>query len=126
MLVVNITTAGIELNSALRDHVQSRLQALEKILDMETEMHVEVVIGKTSNHHRAGEDVYKAELRCTHEGKQFVVLRTHADLYAAVDVAKDDLLRDIKRTRGRGRDLFIRGARSLKKRIKGFKPWPKA
>jgi putative sigma-54 modulation protein len=120
---VNIKATNIDLTDAIRDYVHSKISALEKIINNEENVNLFIEIGKESNHHNKGEDVYMCEVRMRFAGKDYYVKNFNADLYAAVDQTKDDLLRDVNADKKRGQTLFIRGARSLKKRIKGMKPW---
>lgn len=120
---VNIKATNIDLTDAIREYVHSKVSALEKLIGNDENINLYVEIGKESNHHNKGEDVYMCEVRMRFAGKDYYVKNFNADLYAAVDQTKDDLLRDVKSDKNKGQTLFIRGARSLKKRIKGMKPW---
>ncbi len=112
----------MELTDPIRDYVHSKIGALDKIIGDSENVNVFVEIGKESNHHNKGE-VFMAEVRMRFAGKDYYVKKFETDLYAAIDATKDDILRDVKTDKRRGQTLFIRGARSLKKRIKGMKPW---
>ena len=118
---INIKATNIELTDAIRDYVFQKIGYLEKFLNDDATAFVEV--GKDSNHHNKGDSVYLAEaLIKTKEGDYFN--REHAsDLYAAIDLVKEELQREISKNKDRRQTLFVRGARSLKKRIKGMKPW---
>ncbi|MDQ5901733.1 MAG: putative sigma-54 modulation protein [Patescibacteria group bacterium] len=120
---VNIKATNIELTDAIRDYVHSKISALGKIIGDEEGVNIFIEIGKESNHHNKGEDVYMCEARMRFMAKDYYVKNFNSDLYAAVDATKDDVLRDVNSDKKRGETLFRRGARSLKKRIKGMKPW---
>ncbi len=120
---INIKATNIDLTDPIRDYVHSKIGALEKIIGNSDEVNLFVEIGKESNHHNKGEDLFMAEVRSRIAGKDYYVKNFNADLYAAIDATKDNFLRDVKTDKKRGQTLFIRGARSLKKRIKGMKPW---
>lgn len=112
----------MDLTDTLRDYVHSKIGALEKIIGSSEDVNVFVEIGKESNHHNKGE-VYMSEVRTRISGKDYYIKKFESNLYAAIDAVKDDLIRDVKVDKKRGETLFRRGARSLKKRIKGMKPW---
>jgi len=104
--------------------VETKVSALEKILSrVESDILVEFEVAKTTNHHNNSENLYRAECRVTFSGKDFYADTSESDLYAAIDIIQEKILRYLKQDRDRSRNLFIRGARSLKKRIKGIKPW---
>ena len=64
-----------------------------------------------------------AELRLNVDGRDFYVKDFGAELFAAIDLVKDEAQRQIKEKKEKSQTLFVRGARKLKKRIKGMKPW---
>ena len=122
MFNINIQATNIELTESIKEHVHSRISTLEKVLGSTADVMIHTEVGKTTQHHNKG-DVFKTDIKLSVDGKQYVVSFTDTDLYAAVDKAKDEIMREIKRTKGRKRTLMERGARSLKKRLKGLKPW---
>lgn len=119
---INIKATNIDLTDTLRDYVHSKIGTLEKIIGNSEDINIFVEIGRESNHHNKGE-VYMAEVRTRIAGNDYYIKKFESNLYASIDSLKDDLLRDVKTDKKRGHTLFIRGARSLKKRIKGMKPW---
>lgn len=120
---INIKATNIELTDAIRDYVYSKIEPLEKLITTESEPQVFVEIGRESNHHKKGEDVFMAEIRLNLAGEEYYLKEFNADLYAAIDKVRDEVSRKINKSKGKDKTMFIRGARSLKKRIKGFKPW---
>ncbi len=120
---IHIKAKNIDLTDTLRTYVHSKIGTIEKVIGASDNLNLFVEIGKESNHHNKAEDLFMAEVRTRVDGKDYFVKNSHADLYAALDTTKDSLLRDVKADKKRGQTLFIRGARSLKKRIKGMKPW---
>ncbi len=120
---INIKATNIDLTLEIKDYVNEKINSLSKFLDHDRDFNVFVEIGKESNHHQKGEDVYMAEVRFTFEGKEFYIKNHSGELLAAIDLVRDEALREIKDRKGRSQTMFVRGARSLKKRIKGMKPW---
>jgi ribosomal subunit interface protein len=120
---INIKATNIDLTDTLKEYVHSKIEAVGKISEDLKNTNIFIEIGRESNHHNKGEDVYMSEIRMRLFGKDYYIKKTGADLYATIDTMKDDILRDVKTDKKRNHTLFIRGARSLKKRIKGMKPW---
>ncbi len=120
---INIKATNIELTPAITNYVHDKLRTLEKVIRDPEKAFAHVEVAKTTEHHRTGDDLFKAEIQITDGGKVFRTVEMEGDVLAALDKAKDEMFRDIRSTSERKRNLFIRGARSLKKRIKGFKPW---
>ncbi len=121
---LNIKATGMDLTDAIRDYVESRVESLDKLLSkVESDVLIEFEVAKTTNHHNNSEELFRAECRVTFSGKDFYIQKEEADLYVAIDAVKDKIFRDIRDDRDRSRNLFIRNARKIKKRIKGLKPW---
>ena len=123
MININIKATNIELTLEIREYINKRIASLEKFLPTDKETDIFVEVGKDSNHHQKGPDVYFAEVRLNIPGHEFYSREENADLFTAIDTVKDEMQREIKHQKGRSQTMFVRGARSLKKRIKGMKPW---
>jgi ribosomal subunit interface protein len=120
---INIKATHIDLTFEIKDYVNEKIGSLSRFLDQEQDINIFVEIGKESNHHQNGPDVYMAELRFSFEGKEFYIKDHAAELFAAIDLIRDEAQRQIKDRKGKSQTLFVRGARKIKKRIKGIKPW---
>lgn len=121
-LKINLKTTGVPSTPALADFVNSKIAQLERFLENYDEVLVVVEIGKTTAHHRSGE-IFRAEINLTAAGKHFRVVKTADDLYAAIDVAKDELLYQLRQSRDKNHTLLVRGGRKIKNILRGLKPW---
>lgn len=95
------TTRKMELTPAIRSYIEKKLSAFEKFIDSKkgkTTVYVEV--GKISNHHKKG-DIFKAEINMTYSRKSLYAVSEQADIYAAVDDVKDEILSEIKKIKGK-------------------------
>ncbi len=116
---IRIKTTNIELTPAIEEYVNNKIGSIDKLLDgmKQGAIKMKVEIGKTTQHHRKG-DIFRAELNLTVPGK---LLRTEAeewDLRVAIDQAKKDLERKIRKYRGKQRAKYERGARKAKKLLR--------
>lgn len=110
----------MELTPAIRDYLEKRLQALEKFIRAkEGSSMMQVEVGKTTNHHKNG-DVYKAELNLNAGGRVFNAISEKEDLFGAIDDVKEEMERQLIESKDREDTLFRRGARSVKKMLKGI------
>ncbi len=124
-ITTNIKVKGITLTPAIRSYVEEKVAILEKHLtaaDVASGM-VEVEIGQTTKHHRSGANLFSAELNLLVPGDQFYAKAEEADLYAAIDLAKDGLVGEVTKARKKKNTLFRRGGRALKNILRG--EWPK-
>lgn len=120
---INIKATNMELTNAIREYTTEKVSSIRKFLPPADTTNVFIEIGKESNHHQKGDDIFKAEIRMTIRGKEFFAEDRNADLHAAIDAVRDEAVREIKSDKEKSQTLFIRGARKIKKRIKGIKPW---
>lgn len=115
---INIKATNTELTDEIRDYVTSRLDRLEKFAKgIPITGYVE--IGKTTNHHNKG-DVFKAEFDITLNGEKYFAQAETEDIHSAIDAAKEELVRKVTHTKDRKQTLYKRGAKSVKKMIKGI------
>jgi putative sigma-54 modulation protein len=117
---INFKTMGIELTPALELYATDKLRTLEKFFQSsEEEPMVEVEIGKITKHHKLG-DLFRAEINLTFQGKLIRVEQTESDLYAAIDIAKDDLAERLVALAKKKNTLLRRGGRVVKGWLHGL------
>jgi len=118
---INIKATGIELTGALHDYVIDKVGSLERFLAFDKDAIIATVeIGKTTNHHKLG-DFFRAEINLSFPGQSLRAETTESDLYAAIDIAKDNLAEEIKSVNKKKNTLVKRGGRLLKSILRGFK-----
>jgi putative sigma-54 modulation protein len=117
---INIQGVGVELTEAIKDYINKKIGALEKFIRTEGgEIFMDVEIGKTSNKHKQGE-LFKTEINLSFDGKKFYTISDKEDLYASIDDAKEEMEYQLVQSKDREDTLFRRGARSIKKMMKGL------
>ena len=116
----NIKATNIELTDAIKDYVNKNLLGLDRfITDPKEDIIIQVEVGKTTRHHKSG-DYFRAEFNVDISGKKFYVSAKKDNLYGAIDEAKEALFRKIDYSKNRERTLLRRGAKSIKKMIRGL------
>lgn len=121
MKIISIKGTNVTLSPSITDTIEKKFLALSKFTArMEPMVELSVEVGKTTRHHKKGL-IWRAEaiLRVPH-----AVLRaevTDIGLYGAIDLLKDELERQIKTRKEKGRAKVLRGARVAKK-LKSFDP----
>jgi len=117
---INIQAKGIELNQEVKDYLNKKITHLEKFtLGSMEEAVVNAELSKTTNHHKKGE-IFKAEANISFGTNKFFAVSEKEDVFKAIDAIKEDLERKIIQSKSRTNALFIRGARSVKKMMKGL------
>ncbi len=113
----------MELTPPIHDYVEKRVTNLEKLLKNIEEGGGEVMVNfevaKSTNHHKTGE-IFHADCLINIKGEEFYASADEVDLYAAVDQIKETLYNEINKSKGRRQTLLLRGARSVKKMMKGL------
>ncbi len=117
---INIKATSIELTAAIADYVNKKVSALDKFAPSDAVAQVEV--GRSTQHHKQG-DVFRAEIHLIGAGLDVYASSEQADLYAAIDLVKDELREKLMHTKGKKEALYRRGARRMKDMMRGFNPF---
>ncbi len=121
---LNIQAKNMELTPAIREYVEKKTAELGKFLTKAEEKSGEETLAifevcKTTHHHKQGE-VFRADCSIKVDGKNFFSTSTKEDLYEAIDDVRENLFHEINKFKSRKENLFRRGARSVKKMLKGI------
>ncbi len=120
---INLLGKNMELTEAIRNYVLKRVTNLEKLLSRieegEGRVMVNFEVSKSTNHHKSGE-IFHADCLIKIDGKEFYGSADKEDLYQAIDALKDSLYNEINKNKDRSQTLLYRGARSIKKMMKGL------
>ena len=96
---LNIKTKNLTLSTDVRDYLEKKLEALKKVMGKKVKdddnvlIHIE--LAKTTKHHKSG-GIYKAEANVRIDGRSYNAIAEEEDIKAAIDIMKDELLREIK------------------------------
>lgn len=113
-----ITGVHIEMTDAIRDYATEKMKTLEKyVAHDDTSAKLSLELSKTTNHHQHG-DVFQAEAQFHVRGKEISLSTTQDDLYKAIDLLKDMLVREISQHKDREKSLFRRGSHKVKNLFK--------
>src|SRR3989344_5992839 len=117
---INIKATGIELTQAISDYVHKKVSSIEKYINKE---HVDTVaqveVGKSTHHHKAG-NIFRAEVRIIGGGLDLYAVSEKEDLYAAIDLVKDEIVQSLLQSKGKRETLARKGALMMKSVMKGL------
>lgn len=86
----------IKMTEDIRSYLYKKLKHLEKFLDPKDESILcEVDLGKITKHHKHG-DIFKTEINLRMSGKSLRAVSKMDDLFASIDVAKDEMVRELE------------------------------
>jgi len=109
---------NFELTSSIEDYVRKKIETLGKFLKNFNQeiIKFEVEVGRTTHHHKSG-DIFRAEINLSLGGRLLRVESEREDLFTAIDETRDDLEQELKKFKTKKGAIFIRGARSIKKKF---------
>ena len=114
---LTILCKDFDLTEALKNHAQEKLASLYKFLNKtESEVAFNLRLGKTTNHHNSGK-IYYADLSIHTAEKNFGGKVESDDIYAAIDILKDDMAENISHYKGKSHTLEIKDARKFKEAL---------
>jgi ribosomal subunit interface protein len=120
---INLQGKNIELTDIVKDYILKRVTNLEKLLakieKAGGEAKVRFEVSRSTNHHKSG-DIFHATGHITIDGKDFYSSADEEDLNQAIDEVKENLFNEIGKDKDRRQTLYKRGAKSVKKMMKGL------
>ena len=114
----NVKITNLEMTPAIQAYLDDKLSHLDKlVVGREDEVLASVELGKETEHHKQG-DIFKAEVNIRFDGRNFYTVAREADLYAAIDVVRDQAAEELKAYRNKKNTLLRRGGRFIKNMFK--------
>jgi putative sigma-54 modulation protein len=113
-----ITGVHMEITDAIRDYTLEKMRSLEKLVSRDdTSAKLSIELSKTTNHHLNGQ-VFQAEALLHIRGKDTSLRTTQDDLYKAIDILKDMLVRELAQHKDKERSIIRRSAHKVKSLFK--------
>lgn len=119
---INIKTTNITLTPALSEHIDKRLEKISKLLQSDSAAKCDVEVGRTSGHHNKG-DIFRAEIHIVGSHKNLYSSTEQSDLYTAIDIVRDGIIREITGVKEKSTSRLRRGGARVKAMMKGVWPW---
>ncbi len=116
---INTKATNISLTPAISDYVEKKISLLEKFFKNPGEVLINVEVGKTTKHHKSG-NVFLAEIHIVADGEEYYATTETEDLYAAIDLVKDDIAREMTSRRKKAIRMLRRGGAHLKNILRGI------
>ena len=118
---INIQTTAITLTPDISSYTEKRMEAVKQYFKYDSTAHSTLELGKTTSHHKHG-DIFRAEIHITAKDKDLYASAEESDLYRAIDMIRDEILREIRTSKSKKISLVRRGGAKIKDMIKGFIP----
>ncbi len=117
---IKIKTTTLSLTPAISEYVEKRMSAISKFFDNDTTVKCDIELAKTTNHHNKG-DIFKAEVHIVAKDKNIYASVEKDDLYIAIDLVRDDVVREIKNSNEKHRSSVRKGGAKIKEIMKNTK-----
>ncbi len=118
---INIKNTNMVLTGAIYGYVAKRLDAIEKLFKNDPSAQCDIELAKTTEHHKTG-DIFRAEIHIIAKNKNHYASAEEKDIYRAIDVVRDEMLREVRSLKAKKISLVRRGGARIKNIIKGL--WP--
>lgn len=116
----NIKATNVELTPAINDYLNKKIAAFDKLINQNDESAaLNVVLAKITRHHQKG-DIFKAEMNLHISGKVLQASSEEQDIFAAIDLVKDEMMRELKSHKDKRIGILKRGGAKVKQIIKGI------
>jgi len=117
---INEKGTNMQITGEIKDYLYKKLAHIEKFLNPTDESVLcEVELGKISKHHNKG-DVFRTEINLHIAGKNLRAVSELDDLFASIDIAKDEMVRELQSNKDKKVSLIRRGGAKIKNLIKGI------
>lgn len=118
MAHIDFKTHGVELSNDIREYAEEKIEMLEKLLVNidEENKRFEVELAK-----RAGQqtgDIFRADIVVLAGAERVHAVGHGETLFAAIDEAKDDLTRRLRRNKTKTADMVRKGGAAIKKMLR--------
>ena len=116
---IKITAEHFDLTTAITEYVHKRFESFNKHIKHVADDKLVEVILRDETKHRTG-DGFEVEVNIAVKGGLINASAKSGDLYSAIDMVKDEVIRELNQRQTKRRDHFRRGAAMAKDAIKGF------
>lgn len=119
---INTKATNISITPAIADYIEKKINMLDKFFrgSGAEDVLVNVEVGKTTRHHKSG-DVFRAEIHVNSNGEDYYAVTETEDLYAAIDQAKDSMVRELSSKRKKTLRMFRKGGAQIKNMLRGIR-----
>lgn len=110
----------MQITQDIKDYLYKKLEHLKKFINpADGSVLCDVELGKTSKHHKSG-DVFRTEINLHIAGKNLRAVSETDELFASIDIAKDEMVRELELYKDRKVSLLKQSGAKIKNIIKGI------
>jgi ribosomal subunit interface protein len=111
----NLKGTNLTVDEKTRDYLEQKLNSLERLLSSSDHSSIkcQAELGKITDHHASGK-IFRAEINLSVGGAMFRAVAEEVSLESAIDVAKDDLKRELGKHKDKGQSILRRSGARIK------------
>ena len=110
----------MELTPAISSYVHKKVSSIEKYIDKNSaDVVAQVEVGKSTRHHKSG-NIFRAEVHITGGNLDLYAVSETDNLYAAIDIVKDEIVHNALQLKGKRETLARKGAGMVKDMMRGL------
>lgn len=113
-----IKVTDYEITPDVSEYLETRLKAVEKLVGDVEAVRCQVELGRSAKHAKQGEDQWFTELDVTAKGNQWHATAAAASIKASIDLAKDELVHQIRREKQLHRRVIRKGGQAIKSMLR--------
>ena len=107
----------VEITDALRAYVMKRMNVLSRHMKENDTDTIAVELSQITGRHKHG-NMYQADIRMTVKGTELYVSAQRQDLYATIDRAQEEMIRELTKHKGKHIALMRYGAQRIKNMLR--------
>jgi ribosomal subunit interface protein len=113
---INTKATNLKITSELQALLDQKLLPLEKFMSEAQDTKCDVELEKLPEH-QSGK-IYRAEINLFHDGKLYRAEAKEEQIEKAIDVARDDMKRELRRNSDKKQSLARKGKRAFKRMLR--------
>ena len=111
---IKLKTTDYHITPDVSEYLNEKIETLSKhVGDEESPVRFEVELGRSVGHHKLGA-VWRAEIQIVRPGEQIRTEAVGESINAAIDAAKDELLRQLRHSKGKRFAAMRRAGKRVK------------
>lgn len=119
---MNLKTTNFEINGETKDYLNKKIEHLGKFVNLNSpNTNLDVEIGKISEHHQKG-DIFRAEFNLSIGGEYYRADEESQSIMSAIDLAIEELLKQLRRGKDKRETMIKRGGRKIKEMLRNINP----
>lgn len=117
---ISVKTTNLELSGELQSYIDQKINSIGKFfsLNHDEEAIANVEVEKTTGQHHKQGQIFRAEINLAYKGNSFRTESTQEDIRVAIEIATDEMIRRVRKTKERKIDLIRRGGNAIKKMLR--------